>query len=78
MPSRDAYVGKTGRVLVPVTEGGLGKIRVEIGGTTVDVLARVDGDGELATGEQALILQMDDTTALVTRYSHDPTQGSPS
>ena len=78
VPSRDAYVGKTGRVLVPVTEGGLGKVRVEIGGTTVDVLARVDGDGELAAGEQALILQMDDTTALVTRDSNAPTQGSPS
>jgi len=64
----DDYVGKVGRVLVPIaaTPGaGPGKLRIELKGTTVDLLARTDEPAELPVGTHALIVGLDDTTALV-------------
>lgn len=63
--SRD-YVGKSGRVLVPIHPGGLGKIRMTLRGTTVDVLAAAEGE-TIDVGEQALVIEMRDTTAIVVR-----------
>ena len=59
----DDYVGKTGEVLLPVGPGRVGKLRIELKGTTVDVLAR--SEQSFARGEQALIIEMDGTTAVV-------------
>lgn len=63
--SRD-YIGRGGRVLVTIRPGGLGKIRLEIHGTTVDVLATTDG-APIEAGEGAMIIEMRDTTAIVIR-----------
>lgn len=60
------YIGKTGELLIAVKPGGLGKIRIELKGTTVDVLALTD-DEPIAKGEQALILEMRDDKAIVVR-----------
>ncbi|MCB9701487.1 MAG: NfeD family protein [Myxococcales bacterium] len=63
--SRD-FVGQSGRVLVPVRPGGLGKIRLQIQGTTVDMLATTD-EGEIDAGQLALIIEIRETTAIVVR-----------
>ena len=60
------YVGKSGRVLLPIRDGDIGKIRLEVGGTTVDMLA-TSADGQLATGDEALVIEMNGTTAVVSR-----------
>lgn len=61
------YVGKSGRVLVGFTGGQLGKLRLTLKGTTVDVLATTDEERPFAAGEEALVIQMNDTTAVVAR-----------
>lgn len=61
------FVGKTGRVLVPFGADGLGKVRLTIKGTTVDVLARTDEAEPFVAGETALIIHMQDTVAAVLR-----------
>ncbi len=64
--SRD-YVGLSGRVLVPIRKGSLGKIRLQLKGTTVDMLATCDDDEALNPGEFAMIIEMRETTAVVIR-----------
>ncbi len=60
------YLGKSGRVLVPIHPGGLGKIRMTLRGTTVDVLAATEAES-IDIGEHALVIEMRDTTAIVVR-----------
>ena len=62
----DDYVGKSGELILGVGPGRLGKLRIELKGTTVDVLA-VCEDGQLGRGEQALIIEMRDHTAVVVK-----------
>ena len=59
------YVGKTGELLLKTGPGRLGKIRIELKGTTVDVLAQSEED--LAKGDQALIVEMHDNKAVVVK-----------
>ncbi len=61
------YVGKSGRVLIGFGGGTLGKLRLTLKGTTVDVLATSDEERPFAVGEEALVIQMNDTTAVVAR-----------
>ncbi len=61
------YVGLSGRVLVPIRRGGLGKIRLQLKGTTVDMLATTEDDDVLEPGESALVIEMRETTAVVVR-----------
>lgn len=60
------YVGKSGEMLIAVAPDRIGKIRIELKGTTVDVLALTE-DEPIAKGDQALILEMRDDKALVVR-----------
>jgi hypothetical protein len=60
------YVGKTGELLIGVGPQRIGKIRIELKGTTVDVLVLTDDDA-IAKGEQALILEMRGDKAVVVR-----------
>lgn len=61
------YVGKSGRVLVGFGPGELGKLRLTLKGTTVDVLATSDEERRYAIGDSALVIQMNETTAVVAR-----------
>ncbi|MDD9934335.1 MAG: NfeD family protein [Myxococcales bacterium] len=70
VPGAADYIGQTGRVLLPVGGEGPGKVRLELKGTTVDVLAVTDDDQPLAVGDTALVVEMQDTTASVTRMSN--------
>jgi membrane protein implicated in regulation of membrane protease activity len=63
--SRDA-VGQIGRVLVPLGKSRRGKIRIELKGQTVDLLATTD-DEELEAGQMVVVEELRDTTAHVTQ-----------
>lgn len=52
-------IGKTGRILVAVSPGVLGKLRVQVKGSTVDLLAK--SDETFAIDEEAIVIEMDDT-----------------
>jgi hypothetical protein len=62
----DDYVGKSGEVLIAVGPGRLGKIRIELKGTTVDVLAESD-EQTIARGDEALIVEMRGSKAAVVK-----------
>jgi membrane protein implicated in regulation of membrane protease activity len=68
------YVGKAARVLLPVEPGTVGKIRLQLKGTTVDLLARGAGDESFVTDTQVLVLEMQDTQALVTKLPTSDTR----
>jgi membrane protein implicated in regulation of membrane protease activity len=59
-------VGQVGRVLVSVRQGGMGKVRVELRGQSVDMLA-VTEEGEIKRGEMILIEDVDGHTVRVSR-----------
>lgn len=61
------YIGKSGRVLVGFGPGSLGKLRLTLKGTTVDVLATSDDERPFISGDEAMVIQMNDTTAMVAR-----------
>jgi len=69
--SESDYLGKTARVLVPVTREGVGKVRVQIKGSTVDVLATTDEDAPVQAREEVMIIEMDGTRARVARVDDD-------
>ena len=66
------FVGKVGRVLVEISSEQVGKVRVDLRSSSVDVLARTDEAEPFAVGEEALIIHMSDTTAVVIRPANDP------
>jgi membrane protein implicated in regulation of membrane protease activity len=57
---------KLARVIVPLHRGEPGKIRIDIRGQAVDLLAYTDDD-EIARGEMVVITEMEGETAQVTR-----------
>lgn len=61
------YIGRTGRVLVGFGPGGLGKLRLVLKGTTVDVLATTEDERPFKPDDEALVIAMNDTTAVVSR-----------
>ena len=65
-PESEDYIGKTARVLVPIATGGIGKARLELAGTSVDVLATT-GEATMAAGDEAMVIEMDGTTAVLAR-----------
>lgn len=67
VPTTSDYVGKTARVLVPIEKGAMGKVRLALGGTSVDMVATAD-DEALAVGDSAVIIEIEGTTAKVTRF----------
>ncbi len=59
-------VGTTGRVLVSVTKGGTGKVRVVLKGQSVDLLAMTD-EADIPRGEDVLISDIQGEVAHVSR-----------
>lgn len=62
----DDYVGKSGEVLIAIAPGRIGKLRIELKGTTVDVLAESD-EQSIARGDEALIVEMREAKAVVVK-----------
>jgi membrane protein implicated in regulation of membrane protease activity len=65
MAGGDDFVGKSGRILVPITPGDTGKIRIQAKGSTVDLLAK--SDETMESGTEALVIEMEGTVARVAR-----------
>ncbi len=61
-------VGGVARVVIPLGKGAQGKIRIEIGGSSVDLIASTDEDA-LARDEMVLV---EDITAGIARVSRRP------
>ena len=59
-------VGSVGKVLVPVSRRAHGKVRIELKGQTVDLLATTDED-DLEAGDMVLVEEVDSGTARVGR-----------
>ena len=59
-------VGQIGKVLVAITPGRVGQVRIELRGQSVDYLATTD-DEELARGERVLVEEVRGTVVHVTR-----------
>ncbi|MCA9639590.1 MAG: NfeD family protein, partial [Myxococcales bacterium] len=55
--ARDA-VGQVGKVLVPCSKGGRGKVRIELRGQTVDFMVTTDEEA-LAAGDLVLVEDVD-------------------
>lgn len=68
--SRD-YIGKTARVIVPFEGQGVGKIRVDIKGSTVDLLASGFEEEGYGGKEEVVIVEMDGARARVARIQAD-------
>ena len=63
----NAHVGREARVLLPLSRGQRGKIRLQIGGTSTDLVAETEGDAALVPGESALVVGIRGNVALVER-----------
>ena len=59
------YLGATVRVLVPVSRTEMGKVRLEVRGTTVDLLARTNDEGSFPAGARAMVVQFEGTTVVI-------------
>jgi membrane protein implicated in regulation of membrane protease activity len=64
--SLEEAVGQVGRVLLPCSKGKVGKVRLELKGQSVDVLATT-GDDEIAIGKRVVIEEVRGGIAHVTR-----------
>lgn len=61
------YVGKTARVIVPFGGPGVGKVRVDVKGSQVDLLASGVDDEDFKGREEVLIVEMEGPRARVAR-----------
>jgi len=64
--SLEETVGQVGRVLLPCAKGKVGKVRLELKGQSVDVLATT-GDEEIAIGRRVVVEDVRGGIAHVTR-----------
>ena len=61
----EKMVGSTAEVLIPAPPGGCGKVRLEVAGQTVDLLAKASDGGPLLAGSLVTILDVRDSQAEV-------------
>ncbi len=62
--------GRMGRVVVPIRKGAPGQVRVEIGGSSVDLLATTEEE-EIAHGEAVIVEDVHENVARVSRRPDD-------
>jgi len=65
------YVGKTGRVLVGFGPGRTGKIRLEVRGSTIDLIAAPIEERAFAPQEEVIVVEMDGPRAKVAKLTAD-------
>lgn len=61
------YIGKTGRLLVGFGPGTTGKIRLEVKGSTIDLLCTAMDEGTYETRDEVLVIEMDGTRAKIAK-----------
>lgn len=60
-------IGRVGRVIVPVPEKGIGKIRVQLSGQSVDLIARTSTGLRIETGDVVVIEDLEGEIAQVSK-----------
>lgn len=61
------YVGRTGRVLVGFGAGGVGKVRLEVKGSSIDLLAMPEDERTYAPNDEIIVVEM---SGLHAKVSH--------
>lgn len=61
------YVGKSGRVLVGFGPGQTGKVRLEVRGSSIDLMAAPIGTETFTTKEEVIVVEMDGMRVRVAR-----------
>ena len=74
-PKVDDYIGKSVRVLLPVRPGGTGKVRLQLRGQTVDVLATTDEEEAIGPDDEVIIVEMEGHVARVARLGRREERG---
>jgi len=65
------FVGKSVKVLVPVAKNEPGQIRVQVKGSTVDLIAYTDAECDFSKNDKALIIGMDGSRARIASFDLD-------
>ena len=65
----DRLTGSSGKVLIPAPAGATGKIRLEVRGQTLDLLAKASDGAPLNEGAEVIVLDVRDGVAEVTTDS---------
>jgi membrane protein implicated in regulation of membrane protease activity len=68
-PGANDYVGKSAKVLVAPKRGSVGKVRVEVKGQLVDLLATTED--EIGPDDEVLVIEMDGTRARIARMERE-------
>lgn len=61
------YIGKTGRLLVGFGPGAAGKVRLEIKGSTIDLLCVAMDENTYETRDEVIVVEMDGTRAKIAK-----------
>jgi membrane protein implicated in regulation of membrane protease activity len=69
--SNDDAVGAVGRVLLPFGRGKIGKIRIQLRGQSVDLVARTEEEEQLAVGAAVLVESLQGDQAVVSRAPNE-------
>lgn len=64
--SEGDYIGRSAKVILGFGPEELGKVRLQMKGTTVDLLAQSDDLTPFGTGDEVMIIQISESKALVT------------
>jgi len=64
--SEGDYIGKSAKVILGFGPDELGKVRLQMKGTTVDLLAHSDDPTPFSSGDEVMIIQIAEAKALVT------------
>jgi membrane protein implicated in regulation of membrane protease activity len=65
LPEASSHIGCEGRLLLPIARGELGKVRLRVGGTDVDLVAESDGQPALPAGAAVWVVGLRGTHVLV-------------
>jgi membrane protein implicated in regulation of membrane protease activity len=69
------YIGRTGRVLVGFVGGGVGKVRIEVKGSSIDLLAEPEDDRTYSSNDEVIVVEM---SGLHAKVSHVRPSNPPS
>ena len=64
--SENDFIGRSAAVVVPFKRGGVGKVRVEVKGQLVDLLATTDEE-IISAKDEVIVVEMEGTRAKIAR-----------
>lgn len=63
------YIGRNATVLLPVAKGQQGKVRIQVKGQLIDLVAQTDDEDQLNAKDEVLVIEMREHVAVVERRS---------